>query len=163
MIKIMKIIIRGGGGGKGGGRRTSRLWGQNFIINTSVCTEEVVRFLKRDIIKRSCNVTLSPLYCHEASPTSFEMIELIIKFCHHNRDVRPPSPSPPPPLLIMIFMIFIILLMQTIIKIRHHNRDFDCPDCGGKNPDWAGIPGSDGGDGFLLGLWRLKGCYAKKG
>ena len=55
------------------------------------------------------------------------MTELIIKFCHHNRDVRPPSPSPPPPLLIMIFMIFIILLMQTIIKIRHLNRDLTIP------------------------------------
>ena len=55
------------------------------------------------------------------------MIELIIKFCHPNRDVRPPSPSPPPPLLIMIFMIFIIFLMQTIIKIRHLNRDFEIP------------------------------------
>ena len=63
------------------------------------------------------------------------MTELIIKFCHHNRDVRPPSPSPPLPLLIMIFIILIILLMQTIIKICHLNRDFDCPDCGGKNPD----------------------------
>ena len=76
------------------------------------------------------------------------MIELIIKFCHHNRDVRLPPPFPPPPLLIMIFMIFIIFLMQTIIKIRHHNRDFDCPDCGGKNPDLAGLLGSGGGDGF---------------
>ena len=127
MIKIIKIIIRRGGGGEGEGERTSRLWWQNFIINTSVCTEEVVRFLKRDIIKRSCNVTLSPLYCQEASPTSFKMIELIIKFRHHKRDVRPPSPSPPPPLLIIIFMIFIIFLMQTIIKIRHPKRDFKIP------------------------------------
>ena len=55
------------------------------------------------------------------------MSELIIKFCHPNRDVRPPSPSPPPPLLIMIFMIFIIFLMQTIIKIRHPKRDFKIP------------------------------------
>ena len=38
--------------------------------------------------------------------------------------------------------------MQIFIKIRHHNRDFDCPDCGGKNPDLAGLPGSGGGDGF---------------
>ena len=70
----MKIIIRRGGGGEGEGGRTSRLGWQNFIINslisygvgdaslqyngdtisllyqytnTSVCTEEVVRFLKR--------------------------------------------------------------------------------------------------------------------
>ena len=55
------------------------------------------------------------------------MIELIIKFRHHKRDVRPPSPSPPPPLLIIIFMIFIIFLMQTIIKIRHPKRDFKIP------------------------------------
>ena len=55
------------------------------------------------------------------------MIELIIKFRHHKRDVRPPSPSPPPPLLIMIFMIFIIFLMHTIIKIRHPKRDLTIP------------------------------------
>ena len=80
--------------------------------------------------------------------SSVHTLVLIIKFCHHNRDVRPPSPSPPLPLLIMIFMIFIILLMQFFIKIRHHNRDFECPDCGGKNPDLAGRPGSGGGDCF---------------
>ena len=64
------------------------------------------------------------------------MSELIIKFCHPNRDVRPPSPSPPPPLLIMIFMIFIIFLMQTIIKIRHLNRDFEIPIVVAKIPIW---------------------------
>ena len=84
----------------------------------------------------------------EGATSSVHTLVLIIKFCHHNRDVRPPFPSPPPPLLIMIFMIVIILLMQIFIKIRHHNRDFDCPDCGGKNPDLAGRPGSGGGDCF---------------
>ena len=64
------------------------------------------------------------------------MIELINKFCHHNRDVRPPSSSPPPPLLIMILMNFIILLMQTIIKIRHHNRDLTVPIVVAKIPIW---------------------------
>ena len=61
---------------------------------------------------------------------------MIIKFCHHNRDVRPPSSSPPPPLLIMILMNFIILLMQTIIKIRHHNRDLTVPIVVAKIPIW---------------------------
>ena len=79
---------------------------------------------------------MSPLYCKEASPTPYEMSELIIKFCHPNRDVRPPSPSPPPPLLILIFMIFIIFLMQTIIKIRHLNRDFEIPIVVAKIPIW---------------------------
>ena len=38
--------------------------------------------------------------------------------------------------LIMIFMIFIILLMQTIIKIRHLNRDLTVPIVVAKIPIW---------------------------
>ena len=119
MIKIIQIIIRRGAGGEGDGARTSRLRWQNFLI--LACEN---------------NDILSPLYCHEASPTSFEMIELILKFRHHNRDVRPPSPSTPPPLLLMILMNFIILLMQTIIKNPPPQSGFWVPIVVAKIPIW---------------------------
>ena len=76
------------------------------------------------------------------------MIELIKKFCHHNRDVRPPSPSTPSSSLDNDFDEFHHTFDANYYKNPPPQSGFDCPDCGGKNPDLAGRPGSGGGDCF---------------
>ena len=77
------------------------------------------------------------------------MIELIKKFCHHNRDVRPPSSSPPPSSPVNDFDEFHHTFDANYYKKSATTIGILSPDCGGKNPDLAGRPGSGGGDCFL--------------
>ena len=77
------------------------------------------------------------------------MSKLIIKFRHHKRDVRPPFPLPSPSSPDNDFHDFYHIFDANHYKNPPPQTGFDYPVCGGKNPVWAGIPGSGGGDGFL--------------